>query len=112
MALDPDVAKYQSPVPFLIKCRNFVFGKIKPDFYTRIVFFIGVLIWLSFQLWTAISYFTLYSRSIIEEQKGIQIEKIIHDRGVELGFIDDDFVTRLLTFNAIGIISGPLFLLD
>jgi len=108
MPLNPDVAKYQSPVPFLIKFRNLIFGKIKPDFYTRIVFFIGILIWLSFQLWTAISYFTLYSRSVIEQQKGIPIEQIIHDRGTELGFIDDDFVSRLLTFNAIGIICWAI----
>jgi len=104
MPLNPDVAKYQSPVPFLIKFRNFIFGKEKPDFYTRIVFIIGILIWLTFQLWSTLSYFTLYSRSIIEQEKGIPIEKIIRDRGTELGFIDDDFVSRLLTFNAIGII--------
>ena len=41
---------------------------------------------------------------MIEQQKGIQIEKIIRDRGVELGFMDDDFISRLLTLNAIGII--------
>jgi len=108
MALNPDVTKFQSPVPFLIKFRNFVFGKEKPDIYTRVVFIVNLIIWLSFQLWTAISYFTLYNRSMIEQQKGIQIEKIIRDRGVELGFIDDDFISRLLTLNAIGIICWGL----
>jgi len=108
MALNPDVAKYQSPVPFLIKFRNLIFGNEKPDIYTRVVFIINIIIWLSFQLWTAISYFTLYNRSIIEQQKGIRIEKIINDRGLELGFIDNDFVARLLTLNAIGIICWAI----
>lgn len=111
MPLSPDAAKYQSPVPFLIQFRNFIFGKVKPDIYTRIIFIIGVLIWLTFQLWTAISYFTLYSASFIEQQKGIPINEIIESRGKELGFLDDEFISRLLTLNAVGIICWGLVFL-
>jgi hypothetical protein len=96
--------KFQSPVPILRKVRNLIFGKRVPDIYTRITFYMNSVIWTTFMIWNIISYFTLQSRHLIWQQKGIPIEQIIQRRGSELGFTGDDFISRLLTFHAVSII--------
>ena len=100
--------KFQSPVPLLRQFRNFVFGKKKPDVFTRLTFNINMIIWITFLLWSIISYFTLNSRAMVQQFKGIPVEKIIEDRGKELGFEHGDFLSRLLTFNGIAIICWLL----
>lgn len=96
--------KFQSPVPLLRQFRNFVFGKKKPDVFTRLTFNINVIIWITFLLWSIISYFTISSRAMVQQFKGIPVEKIIEERGAELGFEGGDFLARLLTFNGIAIV--------
>ena len=104
--LNPD--KFQSPVPFLIKFKKIIFGKKKPDIYTRITFIFNILIWLTFMLWSIVSYLAITMRSIILKQKGIPVEDIIQKRGIELGFEPNDFLPRLLTFHAVSIICWGL----
>ena len=102
---------FQSPVPFIIKFRNFIFGKKKPDIYTRITFFTNLVIWATFFIWHCISYFTITSRTLILRQKGIPVESIIEKRGAQLEFAHGDFLNRLLTFHAISIICWGLIFL-
>ena len=103
--------KFQSPVPFLNRLRNIIFGKEKPDVFTRLTFYINMIIWLTFLLWSILSYFTITSRHIILQHKGIPVEKIIQKRGAELGFEGSEFLDRLLTFNGIAIICwGIVFI--
>lgn len=102
--------KFQSPVPILKKIRNLIFGKRIPDIYTQLTFYMNSVIWTTFMVWNIISYFTLSSRDFIMQQKGIPIERIIHDRGIALGFEGDEFLARLTTFHAISIICwGVVF---
>lgn len=96
--------KFQSPVPILRQLNNFVFGKKKPDIFTRLTFNINMIIWITFLLWSIISYFALSSRNMIYQFKGIPVESIIMERGHELGFEGEQFISRLLTFNGIAII--------
>ena len=96
--------KFHSPVPFLIRFRNFIFGKQKPDVYTRITFFINLAITLMFLTWNIAGYFAISSRKVILEVKGIQVDEILHERGLELGFEGSNFVDRLETVYGIGIV--------
>ena len=109
--IDASVKKFQSPVPLLIKLKNLIFGKEKPDVYTQLTFYINVIIWLTFLLWSVLSYFTISSHRVMIRFKGINIERIIQKRGEELGFEGiDTFLDRLLTFNGIAIICwGVVF---
>lgn len=102
------VTNFQSPVPTIIKIRNLIYGKRKPDIYTRITYYINLVIWITFLLWNVISYFTITSRNLIKSQKGISVEKIIEHRGAELGFEPGEFLTRLTTFHAISILCWTL----
>lgn len=109
--IKPKTTPFQSPVPFIIKFRNFIFGKTKPDIYTRVTFFSNLVIWATFFIWHCISYFTITSRTLILRQKGIPVERIIEKRGAQLEFTPGDFLNRLLTFHAISIICWALVFL-
>ncbi len=105
------VEKFQSPLPFLRNFHRFIFGKERPDVYTRLTFNINMIIWFSFILWSILSFFTIKSRALILQIKGIPVEKVIQTRGIELGFEGDEFIERLLTFNAIAIICWAIVLI-
>ncbi len=112
LSTDEDkVQKFQSPVPLIRQFYLFIVGKKKPDVYTRLTFNINMIIWLSFLLWSILSFFTIKSRALILQTKGIPVEKVIRERGIELGFNGDDFINRLLTFNAIAIICWVIILI-
>ncbi|MDG1332428.1 MAG: hypothetical protein P8P74_08860 [Crocinitomicaceae bacterium] len=96
--------KFQSPKPILVRIRNIVFGKRKPDIFTRVTFYINTVLWLSFMLWNVIGYFAISSRKMISEMKNIEVEEIIAARGVELGFEPGDFITRLTVVYGVGIL--------
>lgn len=93
-----------SPIPLLLRARNFLFGEEKPDGYTQVTFYINLVIWAIFFLWSCISYFAISLRSVIEEQKSIPVEGILMNRGIELGFQPSDFLDRLMTFHLISIV--------
>ena len=100
--------KFQSPLPFLIQLRNLIFGKQKPDIFTRVTFYINLWIWLTFTVWSIISYISISARTFILQQKGISVEDIIEKRGIELGFEGKEFLNRLLTFHSISLICWML----
>jgi hypothetical protein len=96
--------KFNSPIPTLIRLRNFVFGKRKPDVYTRITFYLNSVLALSFLIWNLIGYFAIASREQIAEIKHVPVEEIIQSRGIDLGFNGEDFVARLMTLYGISVI--------
>lgn len=96
--------KFKSPVPLLIRFRNFIFGKKKPDIYTRVTFYINGVIMLVFLVWNLIGYFAISMRETITEMKNVPIETVMHARGLELGFHPEGFVARVMTIYGIGVI--------
>ena len=72
--------KFKSPVPLLIRFRNFIFGKKKPDIYTRVTFYINGVIMLVFLVWNLIGYFAISMRETITEMKNVPIETVMHAR--------------------------------
>lgn len=100
--------RFQSPVPILIKIRNLIYGKKRPDVYTQITYYVNLLIWLSFMIWNLISFFAITSRHMIYRQKGISLTAIVERRGKELNFEPGTFLDRLYTFHAISIICWSL----
>lgn len=101
--------KFQSPLPFVLKLRNLIYGKQKPDVFTQLTFFMNLTIWFVFMLWSVVSYFAILSRQYILRNKGISIEAIIGKRGAELGFAPGEFMDRLITTHAISIICWGVF---
>lgn len=101
--------KLESPIPFVIILRNWIFGKKRPDTFTRITFLANLIIWLLFLIWSGFSYFAVTSREWIWEQKHLAVTWIIHQRGKELGFADDVFLERLEFSNLAAIICWTVF---
>jgi hypothetical protein len=93
-----------SPIPLLLRAKTFLFGEEKPDGYTQVTFYINLVLWAIFFLWSCISYFAISLRTLIEEQKSIPVEGILMNRGIELGFQPNDFLNRLTTFHLISIV--------
>ncbi len=100
--------KFQSPLPFIIQLRNLIFGKKKPDTFTKVTFIINLIICSTFFLWSIISYYSISMKGFIESEKGISVEEIIANRGMELGFKNGQFLSHLLTFHAISTICWML----
>ena len=98
------VTKFQSPVPVILRLRDFIFGKKEPDVITKITFYINLTLWGTFMLWSLISFYTINAREFFYEQKHIAVESIIKARGEELGFEGADFLSRLLILNGLGIL--------
>lgn len=103
------IRKFESPIPFVIILRNLIFGKRKPDIYTRITFLINLIISVTFLVWSIITYFAITSRDWIWNNKGIPVKDIIERRGLELNFEPGDFLNRLQVANGIAIFCWLLF---
>jgi len=103
------IRKLESPIPFVVIIRNWIFGKRKPDIYTRFTFVTNVVIWLLFLIWSGFSYFAVNSREWILQQKGIGVKTIIEGRGKELGFEQGVFLERMETASLIAIICWLAF---
>lgn len=101
--------KLESPIPFVIILRNWIFGKKRPDIYTRLTFLANLFIWMLFLIWSSFSYFAVASREWIWQQKGIAVTWIIERRGGQLGFEDGVFLNRLEWANLIGLCCWVLF---
>ena len=99
----------ESPLPWLVRLRDLLLGKRRPDIYTRMMFHINLIICITFLLWNLVGYISILSRKEIEDIKGVEIEKIIHERGVHLGFEAEDFADRLMVLYGIGVICWLIF---
>ena len=96
--------KFQSPLPFIVKLRNLIFGSKTPGIYTRLTFFVNLFCLVVFFLWSSISYFAIIYRQLFLEQKSVDVEAIIEARGLALGFEPGEFIQTLLTFHGISLI--------
>lgn len=106
---ESEPTKYQSPLPFLRQIRNLIFGRKAPDMYTRISFYMNVVLWSTFLIWDILSYFALTSSELFIQKKGIPIHRIVEARGQVLGFEEGDFLSRLITFHSISIICWAIY---
>jgi len=93
-----------SPLPILMRLKNLVFGEKAPDTYTRISFYLALLIWFIFFLWSILGVVVIQSRHWIKEEKKIDVTRLIEQRGQELGFEKYVFADRLETFHTASII--------
>lgn len=103
--------KFNSALPLILKVRDLIFGRKRPNLYTRITAYINLLIWCVFFCWHLISYFAISLRETIYVEKKINVEELIFRRGTELGFEPYHFLNHLLKYHFISIICwGVVFL--
>ncbi len=97
-------AHLSSPLPLLIRFRNFIFGTQSPDNYTKFSFFFALIIWVIFMVWSVLGSIAIRMRNTIFDQKEIDVTAMIEKRGQELGFEPHAFIGRLEAFHALSII--------
>lgn len=103
--------KFNSALPAIIIARNAIFGKRKPNGYTRFTLYVNLVIWITFLVWHLLSYFAFSLRDLIFEEKKIDVTTLIYCRGEELGFEAMDFLNRILHFHIFSAIAWGIFFL-
>lgn len=102
--------RFNSALPFILVLRGLIFGKQKPDLYTRIAAYLNLFIWITFFIWHIIGFSAISLREIIYTEKKINVEELIFRRGHELGFRPYQFLNHLLQYHLISIICwGVIF---
>lgn len=99
---------FSSPIPLLIKLKKLIFGEKDPELILKINIYINLSIWLVFQLWHILSYYAINYRQVILEEKKINVEILILNRGSELGFDPSIFMERLINFHLFSILCWLL----
>ncbi len=103
------IRKLESPIPFVIILRHWLFGKKKPDMLTRITFLANFVIWILFLIWSCFSYFAVNSREWIWEQKKLAVTWIIEQRGAQLGYEKGEFLAMLEFTSLLAIFCWGIF---
>ena len=88
----------EDAIPLFVKISQLIFGKKKPDGFTRIVFSVNLFCWFLLFIWNMICYFVIISSDIIKENKGFSVNAIIRRNGQKLGFNGQDFLDAITQF--------------
>lgn len=88
----------EDAIPLFVKISRLIFGKKKPDGFTRIIFSLNLFSWFLLFMWNMICYFVLISSDIIKENKGFSVNAIIRRNGQKLGFNGQDFLDAITQF--------------
>ena len=104
MQEEQEETAFSSPIPLLAKTRDFIFGSEKPEMILRIPVFLNLIIWGIFFVWHILSYYAISYRDVILEEKKINVEILILNRGTELGFDPSVFLQHLFRYHAIAIL--------
>lgn len=97
--------KFNTAIPLVLLLRDFIFGKNSPDRFTKFIVYTNLLIWLCFTAWHLISYFAISLRDLIFEEKKINVQELIFQRGIELGFSPYQFLNHILKYHFISIFA-------
>lgn len=85
--------------PHLLRAKNVILGNGSPKLFTRIIFYIGILVTFIFGIWNSISYFILKMPSYLKQHKQVDVKAIVALRGRELGFEGEEFYRYLELFH-------------
>ncbi|MEX2484677.1 MAG: hypothetical protein WED10_08960 [Brumimicrobium sp.] len=88
----------EDAIPLVVRMSQFIFGKRKPDGFTKIVFSINLFSWFLLTIWNMISYFVILSSDIIKANKGFSVNAIIRRNGRELGFNEQSFLDTITQY--------------
>lgn len=94
-----------SPTTLLARLRDLIFGKTAPDMYTKVAFWIAITGWGIFMLWSILGYTALKMQYLIVDNKSVNIDVLIGNRGIELGFDPREFVVQMQQLYGWSIVS-------
>lgn len=107
----PKHTKLNSAMPWVLIVRDFIFGKKSPDRFTKLIVYSNLLIWICFTTWHLISYAAVSLRDLIYEEKKINVEALIFQRGIELGFSPYQFLNHVIKYHFMSIFAwGFIFI--
>ena len=85
----------QSPVPLLVKLKRAILGAENPGIFVRYVFYINSIIGVIFLVWHLLGGASVFFRSLIFNQKQIQVDQLISANSQNLGYTFDELIWAL-----------------
>ena len=106
----------KSPLPYMIKLRNLIFGKKNPGPLVKYSFFVFLPIAIYFLLWNLLAFFAFSVGDLIRANKSIEISSLVAERFAELGIESANPIGTIQTYHSVssllmlGSIIGLVFL--
>ncbi len=101
-------ASEEDTIRWLLSLHRLIFGKNEPDVYTKITFFINILLWVLFFSHVILQWVSIQFSDLLETHKQLNLIQLIKQRGTAIGFDGEEFLVQLLSFlqiSAIGLLS-------
>ncbi len=94
----------------LIKMRQLILGDEIADLFTQVTFYINLVFWILFMVWSVASLIAFSQIELIISAKEIPVEEIIDQRGIQLGFEPGRFIDSLMFYQYIRLFTWITFL--
>ena len=101
----------QSPAPLLVRIRKLVFGEIKPNLFVRYTYYINTCIGLIFLGWHLLGGASVFFRSVIFNQKRIQVDQLISESSKQLGYSFEELIWALEVHHVVSSLIWIIILL-
>ena len=99
-----------SPLPAILRLRNWIFGLKSPNFITRIGYYCLTLVGIVFSAWNILSFIALQMRFLVRANRNISISDFLSERAIELEIHPDYILPKLLTYFSISALCWGVFL--
>lgn len=107
LALEEHFAK-----DFFNRIRYGIYGKKRPHWFVQMNYYVCSILVSCALIWQLISYFILKNPDVLKQHKHVDVQAIVERRGVELGFLNNDFYDTLLKFSLYSSILCVLMLIS
>ena len=99
-----------SPLPAILRLRNWIFGLNPPSFIVKIGFYILSVVGIVFLAWNVLSLIALQMRFLVRANKDIPISEFLSERAIELEIHPDYILPKLITYFSISALCWGIYL--
>lgn len=91
--------KFQSPFPILKSIRDWVLGSTQPDIYTRLAFYINVIITFLFLAWNTVVFIVMQFQDLILTHKTVDLKTLLEKQFNKAHIPKEDIIEKMSHFN-------------
>ncbi len=91
--------KFQSPFPILKSIRDWVLGSTQPDIYTRLAFYINLIITFLFLAWNTVVFIVMQFQDLILTHKTVDLKTLLEKQFSKAHIPTEDILEKMGSFN-------------
>ncbi len=91
--------KFQSPFPILKSIRDWVLGSTQPDIYTRLAFYINLIITFLFLAWNTVVFIVMQFQDLILKHKTVDLKTLLEKQFSKAHIPTEDILEKMESFN-------------